>query len=207
MVLQCMSDKRILDRNYSYHLDSATSASWAYIDNLFSDAECEQIIQQGLLLPRIASYVGDTRDIVNSIRRNHVVFFNSTQPELAWVFDKMANAVRGLNKQFWRYDLDFIETLQFTIYDQPGDFYTAHMDMSHGKQEQRKLSVVVQLADPSSYEGSNLELHSCGLEFYPTRRNRGSMIAFPSYMVHRVTELIGGTRYSLVGWVIGPPYK
>ena len=31
----------------------------------------------------------------------------------------------------------------------------------------------------------------------------GTMILFPSYVLHRVSEVTKGTRYSLVGWAHG----
>ena len=37
------------------------------------------------------------------------------------------------------------------------------------------------------------------------RKNR--LIAFPSYMLHRVKPVVKGTRKSLVFWIIGPKFK
>jgi PKHD-type hydroxylase len=33
------------------------------------------------------------------------------------------------------------------------------------------------------------------------------MTLFPSFVLHRVTPVTKGTRYSLVAWVSGPPFK
>ena len=35
----------------------------------------------------------------------------------------------------------------------------------------------------------------------------GSVIVFPSCMEHRVTPITKGTRYSVVCWFVGPPFK
>ena len=39
--------------------------------------------------------------------------------------------------------------------------------------------------------------------------NRPSLkfIFFPSFLMHRVTPVKQGTRYSLVSWFLGPPFK
>jgi PKHD-type hydroxylase len=38
-------------------------------------------------------------------------------------------------------------------------------------------------------------------------RARGTVIAFPSYVLHRVTPIIAGTRKSLVVWITGPKFR
>lgn len=76
----------------------------------------------------------------------------------------------------------------------------------------RKLSVTISLNDPSEYDGGNLQFdlgphrpdryHTC-TEIRP----RGSVIVFPSYVHHQVTPVTRGTRYSLVCWNLGAPFK
>ena len=41
----------------------------------------------------------------------------------------------------------------------------------------------------------------------PDFKNAGSVIVFPSFMEHQVTPVTKGTRYSLVAWFVGPPFK
>lgn len=201
-----MNDRKIINRDYTYHLYTPNNVTWAYLKGFMSDQDCDRLIEAAQEQSAIESYVGDGV-VDNSIRKNRVSFLQSHDDRYRWAFDKLAGGAVNLNHQFWKFDLTFLETLQFTIYNQTEDFYTAHMDTSHNRPEQRKLSLVVQLSDPNAYEGSNLQLHSCGLDFFNTIRERGTLIAFPSYMVHQVTPLVSGTRYSLVSWVCGPPYK
>ncbi|WP_299006958.1 hypothetical protein [uncultured Tenacibaculum sp.] len=37
-------------------------------------------------------------------------------------------------------------------------------------------------------------------------REKGTIIVFPSFMMHCVTPITKGVRKSIVGWVAGPPY-
>jgi PKHD-type hydroxylase len=76
----------------------------------------------------------------------------------------------------------------------------------------RKLSVTVSLSDPNDYVGGNLKFdlgphrpdryHEC-----EEIRPRGSIIVFPSHVYHQVTPVTSGTRYSLVNWSLGKPWK
>jgi PKHD-type hydroxylase len=70
----------------------------------------------------------------------------------------------------------------------------------------RKLSLVLQLSDPSEYEGGELQTMS-GPNHCAVDRQKGLIAAFPSYMLHRVTPVTKGTRYSLVVWICGPSFK
>ena len=39
------------------------------------------------------------------------------------------------------------------------------------------------------------------------KEKKGTIIVFPSYLVHRVKPVVKGTRYSLVVWFCGEPFK
>jgi PKHD-type hydroxylase len=38
-------------------------------------------------------------------------------------------------------------------------------------------------------------------------RKRGAFIAFPSFVLHRVTPVTRGTRWSLVAWILGNRWR
>jgi PKHD-type hydroxylase len=77
----------------------------------------------------------------------------------------------------------------------------------------RKLSVTISLSDPSTYKGGNLKFdlgpHADGKRYHLCKeiRPRGSIIVFPSHVYHQVTPVTQGTRYSLVAWNLGKPFK
>ena len=101
---------------------------------------------------------------------------------------------------------DFDENIQFTEYDSAYDgYYDWHIDTG-GKElsSNRKLSMSVQLSDPSEYEGGELQVVK---ETNVLKKNRGSAFIFPSYLLHRVTPVTKGTRYSLVCWISGHPFR
>jgi len=77
----------------------------------------------------------------------------------------------------------------------------------------RKISVTINLNKPGEYEGGNLKFdfgpHTLGERYKECEeiRPQGSMIVFPSYMHHQVTPITRGTRYSLVLWCLGKPFR
>jgi PKHD-type hydroxylase len=77
----------------------------------------------------------------------------------------------------------------------------------------RKLSMTINLNKPGEYEGGNLKFdfgpHATGNRFHECVeiRPQGSIIIFPSYVYHQVTPVTSGTRYSLVLWTLGQPFK
>jgi len=77
----------------------------------------------------------------------------------------------------------------------------------------RKLSVTINLNFPGDYEGGNLKFdygpHAQTGRYHECEeiRPQGSMIVFPSFMHHQVTPITRGTRYSLVLWCLGYPFK
>lgn len=48
--------------------------------------------------------------------------------------------------------------------------------------------------------------HRTGL-FMKEYLEQGTLISFPSFMLHRISPLLAGERRSLVGWCMGPDYK
>jgi PKHD-type hydroxylase len=38
-------------------------------------------------------------------------------------------------------------------------------------------------------------------------KKQGTVIVFPSYVLHEVTPITQGTRHSLVAWLAGDPFK
>ncbi|MFD0388339.1 2OG-Fe(II) oxygenase [Tistrella bauzanensis] len=63
----------------------------------------------------------------------------------------------------------------------------------------------IQLSAPEDYAGGDLVLEPQAVPITGPRR-RGTAIAFPSYVVHEVTPVTQGQRYSLVAWIHGPGF-
>jgi PKHD-type hydroxylase len=173
------------------------------------------------------------------IRDSEVTWFSDQ-----WIYDLVYPFLNEANeKAGWKYEFDYSEPFQFTIYH-PGGFYGWHADgfsdhlgaykrfipgisptTANGGilkgytnnlnmiNKVRKLSMTINLNAPGEYEGGNLKFdfgpHSSGTRFHECEeiRPQGSIIIFPSFVYHQVTPVTKGTRYSLVLWSLGAPFK
>jgi PKHD-type hydroxylase len=111
-----------------------------------------------------------------------------------------------LNRQHWNLDIaGFGEALQMTRYE-GGDegHYDWHQDF--GATISRKLSIVVQLTDPDTYEGGDLQIMTSHQPIN-VERKRGLVAVFPSFQLHRVTPVTSGDRHTLVAWMSGPRFR
>lgn len=127
--------------------------------------------------------------------------------ETKWLYDRMQGVARALNERTYQFDLrGFSENFQYTVYrGEEGGHYDWHVD--HGPLHvQRKLSLSVQLSDPASYDGGELQFVA-GNKTETGPSERGTVIAFPSYVLHRVTPVTRGVRRSLVVWTTGPKFR
>ena len=148
---------------------------------------------------------GSSGNVNQKIRRSQVSWMENN-PNTEWVFKKLADVVSKLNAENYNFDLTgFGEPLQLTNYDQSENgMYGWHQD--YGRGVSRKMSITVQLTDPSEYEGGNLQMMTTG-EPVNVRKQRGLVAVFPSYVLHQVTPVTQGSRQSLVAWVSGPAFK
>jgi len=186
--------------------DAVCPPTFAWWDNAFTDKEIEQIKSYGNTLPVYAAETDAVESVNDKIRKNTISWISNTQ-DTDWFYARIANVARQLNTKFFNFDLHgFLEDMQFTRYEEINAHYTWHIDASKATVISRKLSLVLQLSDPSEYEGGELQLFS-GIKPETVTKQKGAIVLFPSYVLHRVTPLTKGTRYSLVVWISGSPFK
>lgn len=187
-----------------WHLQGPEHESHAWFANAFNTAELDAIIRIGESL-RIdqARIFGEKVDHEIRDSQTSWLFPNETT---GWIFERISGAILRTNADWFRFDLvGLMQGLQFTKYEAPGQHYDWHQDRGPNCGI-RKLSMSLQLSDPDDYEGGDLQLKfGKGEETF--ERKRGLMAIFPSWTLHRVTPVTSGTRYSLVAWVSGPPFK
>lgn len=152
-----------------------------------------------------AGVSGGSETYVETIRKSSVIPLPLKQ-EYKWVFDRIAGIAAQMNFDRYRFDiLGIYEPLQLAEYG-VGDFFEWHMDFGPGESSCRKLSVTVQLSDPDSYKGGDLQF-MVNDKPVDAPRQRGSVTVFPSFVLHRVTPVTQGSRRSIVGWISGLPYR
>ena len=200
-----------------------------YFKSVVPPRICDDIIKHGLSkserMARTGGY-GDkelTRDQIKDMKRKRnsdLVWMNDR-----WIYNELQPYVHLANKKAgWNFNWERSESCQFTKY-KLNQYYDWHCDSGSMPYEKgndkgmiRKLSMTCQLTDGSEYEGGELEFDF--RQYDPHMRDeskhlqkakeilpKGSIIVFPSFVWHRVKPVTKGTRYSLVMWSTGYPYK
>jgi PKHD-type hydroxylase len=166
-------------------------------DGAFTAEELDAIVAYGDAMRQAEATLLDSAvaDHNSSFRRTRISWIEESQ-ETLWLFRKLVSAASTINQQAYCFDLGALESLQYTVYlAGEASHYDWHVD--HGRTpRRRKLSLVLQLSAPTDYEGCDLQIYA-----------RGTLIAFPSYTLHRVTPITAGTRKSLVMWCSGPRFR
>ena len=157
--------------------------------------------------------------------RESIVSWIGNAGEGSWIYDKLLPLAESVKKKTWRtFKLKNLKPLQYTVYHAPYGKYDWHTDTADvnapGDMAHRLLSFSVQLTNPNEcYKGGDFELiEELHTNFKSARANdqfnfdkkvtvtpfnQGSVVFFPSIVVHRVTPVTEGTRKSLVGWIEG----
>jgi len=193
---------------------------------------CDDIVRYGLSQKEVLARTGGFQDkklskdemaILKRRRHSNVTWLDDT-----WIYKEIQPYVSLANKNAgWNFEWDWSEPLQFTkyklnqYYDWHCDSYNKPYDIKDNKNQNgkiRKLSMTLQLTDGSEYEGGELEFdfrnydpplrdESKHLRQAKEILSKGSIIVFPSFVWHRVKPVRKGTRYSLVMWCLGYPFK
>jgi PKHD-type hydroxylase len=200
-----------------------------YFENALTSKFCNDVIQYGKQKQEQLGRIGglekqnlSKKELKNlkKKRNSNIVWLNDS-----WIYKEIHPYIHEANKSAgWNFDWDFSENCQFTKY-KINQYYDWHCDswevpyntpneiQKHGKI--RKLSVTCSLSDPSEYKGGELEFNFNNPERSKKQNIRqckeilpqGSICIFPSFVWHRVKPVKKGTRYSLVLWNLGYPYK
>jgi len=180
---------------------------YVWNDCIFSSDELDSIIKIGTTLNMERAQTGGAGENCLDHRRSFVSWI-PTNSHTSWIYNKLSQSVVQINQQFFKFDLTQIERLQFTHYKSEEEgCYKKHIDpLTWNVPHNRKLSVVIQLSDPSEYEGGDLILHH-GHEGIKIQKKKGMGVFFPSYTLHECTPVTKGERYALVAWVHGPPFR
>jgi|TARA_R110000796_G_scaffold22109_1_gene64410 PKHD-type hydroxylase len=191
---------------------------------------CDDIIKYGLsqteTMARTGGY-GDKKlseqEIKDMKRRRNSDLVWLSEP---WIYKELQPYIHMANKNAgWNFEWSRSEPCQFTKY-KLNQYYDWHCDSWEKPYENkgpdngkiRKLSMTCQLTDGSEYEGGELEFDFRNYEPHMREEDKhlkkakevlpkGSIIVFPSFVWHRVKPVTKGTRYSLVMWNLGYPFK
>lgn len=192
--------------NYPFGLELKHNfAEYIYYEGLFLPHEIDRILNFWNEKQTIKATISGDQKYNDELRKSSVMFIDNTK-ENEWIYSKLAGLAINCNNERYAFDLlGFHQELQLTKYSE-GNFFDWHLDFGAGEISARKLSMTVQLSDSDEYEGGDLQF-MINKEIVNAPRKKGTIVIFPSFIMHRVTPITHGTRQSIVGWVSGPPYR
>lgn len=186
-----------------------------YWNNLFSDEDLIAITEYCEQFEKVTATAGSFNEESENLEklRKTKISWIYRDDQTNWFFMKIESAVNKINTKYFGFDIYTLEVLQYTIYDGDGSHYDWHWDLFIGNEldnlkshSQRKVSAVLQLSDPSEYEGGVLEIAPGGV-VKEIEQQKGLVTIFPSFVPHRVTPVNSGCRKSLVAWFVGPDWR
>ena len=136
-------------------------------------------------------FTGGSEKVEKDTRDAEIYPIEYNAKRLYAILSKIAKTVN----QYFGYDIDGIEKAQVIRYKSPSRGYEYHIDIGpEGTPATRK------------YEGGEIcfrtgESASC------TKPKVGEVVAFSSFLPHKVKPITKGERYVLVAWFTGPPFR
>jgi hypothetical protein len=118
-------------------------------------------------------------------------------------------AILQWNEEEVGYDLHFMtarKTLNYNIY-RKGTEYTWHIDaVGNDYAYDMKFTCLLNLSE-SKVKGGDFFLFESGPFCIKEFNNPGALIAFPSYVPHKVDKVVSGVRKTLTIWFNGPKFR
>ena len=110
-----------------------------------------------------------------------------------------------INNKHFKYDLTDAVEFQILRYREGGN-YNWHCDygISPHSQLTRKLSMSIQLSEPSEYTGGDLDMIDYGNRTIKLQNIWGCGVVFDARTPHKANPVTSGVRDVLVGWASGP---
>ena len=187
-----------------------SSLYWKW-DNAITPERCQEIIDSAGDKFETAKLGGDENRADNKTRKTNIHW-----SEDQTLFDMVGHYGASANKNGgWNLQTSAMESIQIGQYP-TGGHYNWHVDglgiepidapdneFLHGKT--RKISFVLWLND--DFEGGEFEFHKSHVKDNVIRPSTGTIVLFPSWVMHRVKPVKQGTRYSAVTWLVGKPLR
>jgi|TARA_B100000959_G_scaffold163432_1_gene171275 PKHD-type hydroxylase len=127
-----------------------------------------------------------------------------------WLQDKIFQMANIVNDKVFHFEIKGCDDELKLIEYQDGGFYGWHTDFNVGSCSVRKIVGIIQLTDPSEYEGGEVQFgiqDKNTKEWYTMNQLKGSLTLFPSFLCHNVVPVTKGKRYVIQEIFVGDHFK
>jgi PKHD-type hydroxylase len=166
-------------------------------ENFLSIEECNTILNKcknELTLSNAKVYGDDVNNPTNKTNRKSSIGWISN---LGFLNERLKNKLKN-SFSINGVEVTGLGSFQFTEYKE-GEYFDWHVDSTDKVFTNRFVSIVIQLND--NYTDGLLEIKNIKGENVPIENKIGTLYIFNSKLVHRVTPVKSGVRYSLVNWI------
>ena len=189
------------------------------IPNFLSSEKCDELVQE--IKSKEQSTIGCVDDekggsqILKEVRTT-TEYYLLPQPDSefrpdypnedwTWLSKKIEMMMRAVNNGVFHFDIKDTDGELKMIEYEKGGHYTWHADFNPGTCSLRKLVAIIQLTDPSEYEGGEVQFafQDENNDWYEMEKKKGSITFFPAFTSHRVKPITKGKRYVIQELFIG----
>ena len=174
--------------------------------NFLSQDEINKILELKKNQHKSIVYLNEQQANIDSkIRSSYTSWINLENcPDVLY---RINSLVDEINNIYWRFKINYLGESSIVSYINKKDNYGWHIDWSSNLSScNRKISVLIQLSDPNNYKGCNLQIKTSKFTNFTFSTELGSILIFPSFLLHRATKLISGERDVLVLWYHGDSF-
>ena len=172
------------------------------IPNFLSSEKCDELVQE--IKSKEQSTIGCVDDekggsqILKEVRTT-TEYYLLPQPDSefrpdypnedwTWLSKKIEMMMKAVNNGVFHFDIKDTDGELKMIEYEKGGHYTWHADFNPGTCSLRKLVAIIQLTDPSEYEGGEVQFafQDENNDWYEMEKKKGSITFFPAFTSHRV---------------------
>jgi PKHD-type hydroxylase len=198
-------DLNLTDSNFTADAETTKLATLDIISvnkaDIFSKGECTQILENCIEELWLPSKVVGSNDLHKSSRqklRGDVTEFP---------FNNLRDITKAANTEIYDFkllgiiDQDFPQVFKYDT----NDYYNWHIELNP-MAPSRKLTFIVNLSDPESYTGGELEFLNTKTDS-TSMATQGAVLIFPSFMPYKINPVTSGTKHIIVGHVHGALFR
>ena len=186
-----------MNDNFSDLTDLNVYPSYGYIQLKLSNDQVSRIISEinnGIGIKEMAK----TKSLKSDLREVSLWRL----PIKSYTGQTIISLIPTINQVF-NYKISEIQDIQYLEYSK-GDYYKWHSDIDNDLSSMRKISISLCLN--GDYTGGDLEFFNDGQKV-AVKTNKNDLIAFTSFMNHRVSEITYGVRKVIVCWIKGDSWR
>ena len=175
-------------------------ATYYTTPNVLTSEECNTIIDYCSSRCKPSDIIDDNNNFQQdiSIRNTVNTFLRRADYDVLPMIYKVIEHVITTSHEFFKFPIGMIEDIQYAEYSK-GMYYDEHIDSGFTLDCDRDISASVILSPRNEYVGGNLGFHNWD-SFLDVDEQQGTVVVFPSMLIHRVKKVEEGRRSSLSLW-------